>query len=82
MKSLSIEDIAVTHTPPGGWTEWPGPILTGCEAPLVDGAPDLRGLWRTIEVLVEGCRSPSTAHSVTYNASSRPATDWLSRPAG
>ena len=58
MKSCSVDDIAVAHTPPGGWTEWPGPILAGCEAPLVDGAPDLRGLWRTIEVLVDGLPQP------------------------
>jgi hypothetical protein len=62
MKSLSVDDIAVAHTPPGGWTEWPGPILTGCEDPLVDGAPDLRGLWRTIEILDDGL--PQADHRV------------------
>jgi hypothetical protein len=44
-------DIPVAHTPPGGYgTEMPSPILTGCEHPLVDGAPDLRGLWRIVRV--------------------------------
>jgi len=28
----------------------PSPILAGCTEPLAEGAPDLRGLWRTIEV--------------------------------
>jgi hypothetical protein len=58
MNSHSVDDIAVAHTPPGGWTEWPAPILAGCEAPLVDGAPDLRGLWRSIEVFVDGLPQP------------------------
>lgn len=25
---------------------WPPPVLTGCDEPLVDGAPDLRGVWQ------------------------------------
>ena len=32
----------------------PAPILAGCTDPLVPGAPDLRGWWRTVEVLVDG----------------------------
>jgi hypothetical protein len=28
----------------------PPPILAGCHEPLVDGAPDLRGRWRVVEV--------------------------------
>ena len=54
MSYRSIDDIAVAHTPPGGWTEWPEPILASCNSPLVDGAPDLRGTWRTIEVSIGG----------------------------
>jgi hypothetical protein len=48
-------DIPVAHTPPGGYgAELPPPILTGCEEPLVDGAPDLRGLWRVVGVDQDG----------------------------
>ena len=44
-------DIPKAFTPPGGWHgEMPPPILAGCTEPLVAGAPDLRGLWRSIDV--------------------------------
>src|SRR5204863_159313 len=47
----SVDDIPVAHTPPGGYGDaFPGPILAGCSDPLVDGAPDLRGLWQVTEV--------------------------------
>ncbi len=54
----SVGEIPVAHTPTGGWTTWPAPILTECDDPLVDGAPDLRGMWRTIEVIVDGRPQP------------------------
>jgi hypothetical protein len=45
----SIRDIPVAHTPPGGYGDtMPEPFLAGCEEPLVPGAPDLRGTWRTV----------------------------------
>ncbi|MGI9604102.1 MAG: hypothetical protein ACR2QE_19630 [Acidimicrobiales bacterium] len=50
----TIDSIPVTHTPPGGWTEWPAPVLSGCTEPLPPDAPDLRGLWQVIEVRVGG----------------------------
>lgn len=51
----TVDDIAVAHTPPGGYGEHaPPPILAGCTDPLTEGAPDLRGWWRTVEVLVDG----------------------------
>ena len=28
--SPTIDSIPVAKTPPGGWTEWPAPILVGC----------------------------------------------------
>lgn len=28
----------------------PAPVLGGCDEPLVAGAPDLRGLWRVVDV--------------------------------
>ena len=46
-----IDDIPVAHTPPGGWVgDFPPPVLAGCTEPIVDGAPDLRGVWRVINV--------------------------------
>ena len=48
-------DIPVAHTPAGGYGEqMPPPILTGCDEPLIDGVPDLRGMWRVVAVEVEG----------------------------
>ena len=53
---LRADDIPVAHTPPGGWRTFPPPVLAGCEEPLVAGAPDLRGLWKTVDVMVNGER--------------------------
>ena len=41
-------DIPVAKTPKEGWrgADWPPPVLAGCDEPLVDDAPDLRGVWR------------------------------------
>ncbi len=50
----TIDTVPVATTPPGGWTEWPAPILAGCTEPRPDHAPDLDGFWRTIEVTVDG----------------------------
>lgn len=45
----SIDDIPVAHTPEGGYgSEMPPPVLAGCDEPVVDGAPDLRGTWRVV----------------------------------
>ena len=47
--------IPVAHTPTGGYgAVMPPPVLAGCTAPLVDGAPDLRGMWQVVEVVAEG----------------------------
>jgi hypothetical protein len=43
---MRADEIAVAHTPPGGYAEMPPPILAGCTEPLVEGAPDMRGVWR------------------------------------
>lgn len=46
---LGADDIPVAHTPPGGFgATFPEPVLARCTEPLVPGAPDLRGLWRTL----------------------------------
>jgi hypothetical protein len=45
-----VDEIAVAHTPPGGYGDvMPPPILAGCTEPLVAGAPDLRGVWRVVD---------------------------------
>jgi hypothetical protein len=54
-------DIPKAFTPPGGWHgEMPPPVLAGCTEPLVTGAPDLRGLWRAVDV-VDGAGAPVAA---------------------
>ena len=56
---LRASDIPVAHTPPGGYGEvMPPPILAGCTEPLVPGAPDLRGLWQTEALEVDGAVAP------------------------
>lgn len=46
---MKADEIAVAHTPPGGYgATFPPLILAGCTEPLVDGAPDLRGIWKTL----------------------------------
>lgn len=48
---VMADDIAVAHTPPGGYgNTFPLPVLVSCTEPLVDGAPDLRGIWKAIRV--------------------------------
>jgi hypothetical protein len=49
---VSANDIPVAHTPPGGYgAAFPEPVLAACTEPLVEGAPDLRGLWRTVRAV-------------------------------
>jgi hypothetical protein len=49
----SADDIPVANTPPGGYGDaFPAPILAVCAEPLVANAPDLRGVWRVVEVTV------------------------------
>src|SRR5262249_32746913 len=56
-----LSDIPVAHTPPGGYgSVMPPPVLATCTEPLVEGAPDLRGLWRV--VAVETDTGPVTDH--------------------
>jgi hypothetical protein len=49
----SVDAIPIAHSPAGGYGDrFPSPILTGCTDALIDGAPDLRGLWQVVEVHV------------------------------
>jgi hypothetical protein len=53
--AVTADAVPVAHTPPGGYgTNVPDPVLGDCTEPLVEGAPDLRGLWRAVEVEVGG----------------------------
>lgn len=53
------DDIPVAHTPPGGYGDvMPAPVLTGCTEPLVEGAPDLRGMWQVVSVSRDGEDQP------------------------
>jgi hypothetical protein len=40
----------------------PPPVLAGCDEPLIEGAPDLRGMWVAVEAEVEG--EPVPTHPV------------------
>ncbi|MCU1351250.1 MAG: hypothetical protein JWM05_459 [Acidimicrobiales bacterium] len=58
---VTAADIAVAHTPPGGYgTTLPAPILARCTEPLVKGAPDMRGWWKVAQVEVGGKVAPRT----------------------
>jgi hypothetical protein len=63
--SLRADDIPVAHTPPGGWTEPPEPVLTACTEPLADAAPDLRGVWRAVSATRDGAPVPAGDRSLT-----------------
>ncbi|MFL5824394.1 MAG: hypothetical protein ACJ764_13235 [Solirubrobacteraceae bacterium] len=56
---MRCDEIPVAHTPPGGYgTVMPPPVLAGCDQPLAEAAPDLRGVWRAVSVEVEGKPAP------------------------
>jgi hypothetical protein len=44
--TVKATDIPVAFTPPGGYREFPPPILLECDEPIIPGAPDLRGVWQ------------------------------------
>jgi hypothetical protein len=47
----AVGEIAVAHTPPGGYgSTMPPPVLAGCREPIRAGAPDLRGTWRVVDL--------------------------------
>ncbi|MBY0279704.1 hypothetical protein K2Z84_30590 [Candidatus Binatia bacterium] len=56
---LTADAIPVAHTPPGGYGDaFPPPVLADCTEPLVDGAPDLRGMWKAVDVTIGGEPAP------------------------
>jgi hypothetical protein len=58
--AVTADDIPVAHTPPGGYGKtFPPPVLAACTEPLVEGAPDLRGIWRTLRAERQGKPVPT-----------------------
>ena len=52
---MKADHIPVAHTPPGGYgAQFPPLILGECTEPLVEGAPDLRGVWKAISATRDG----------------------------
>ncbi len=57
----------MAHTPPGGYgAQMPEPVLAECDEPLVDGAPDLRGLWRAVAVEIDSQPAPPDHPSLRH----------------
>ena len=70
----AIDDIPVASTPPGGYGEhdrgryertMPPPILADAPEELVPGAPDLRGIWKVIDIRSNG--EPRAADSPLWH---------------
>jgi hypothetical protein len=58
--AVMADDIPVAHTPPGGYGKtFPPPVLATCTEPLVAGAPDLRGIWKTLRAERDGKPIPA-----------------------
>ena len=47
-------DLPVVRTPPGRWKEWPPLVLAGCDEPLAEDVPDLRGVWQVYKGPLKG----------------------------
>ena len=63
----TADDFPVAHTPPGGYGQsFPPPVLAGCTEPLVAGAPDLRGVWKTLRAERDGQPVPEDTFIWTY----------------
>lgn len=45
---LMSTDIPKANTPGCAYTHFPMPVLADCTEPLVDGAQDIRGLWKAV----------------------------------
>ena len=61
------DDIPVAHTPPGGYGKtFPKPVLAACTEPLVGGAPDLRGIWKTLLATRDGKPVPKGQRIYNY----------------
>jgi hypothetical protein len=64
---MKADDIPVAHTPPGGYgATFPPLILGGCNEPLAEGAPDLRGIWRAVSATRGGEPVPEGDRLLSY----------------
>ena len=64
---MHSSEIPVAHTPPGGYgTTFPPLILGACTEPLVAGAPDLRGVWKTVSATRGGIPVPADDRLMSY----------------
>jgi len=66
--ALYGDGIPVAHTPPGGYGRtFPKPVLARCRVPLVQGAPDLRGIWKVESITTRsGVPVPRTSRIWSY----------------
>ena len=56
---MLASEIPVANTPPGGYgDDFPPPVLSGCTEPVIEGAPDQRGMWQVTDVEVNGAPDP------------------------
>ncbi len=56
---MKADAIPVAGTPPGGYGDtFPEPVLARCTEPIVAGAPDMRGMWKVVEVQFDGAPVP------------------------
>jgi hypothetical protein len=56
---VKADEIPVARTPPGGYGDtFPAPVLARCTEPIVAVAPDMRGMWKVVEVQVDGAPIP------------------------
>ena len=64
---VNANEIPVAHTPSGGYgAHFPPLILGNCTEPLVDGAPDLRGIWKTLSATRGGEPVPADDRLMSY----------------
>ncbi|OYU71005.1 MAG: hypothetical protein CFE28_13995 [Alphaproteobacteria bacterium PA2] len=66
-RMVRADDIPVAHTPPGGYGKtFPAPVLATCTEPLAPGAPDLRGIWKTLRAERNGVTAPEGDRIYSY----------------
>jgi hypothetical protein len=64
---VTADDIPIARTPPGGYgASFPPPVLASCTEPLVAGAPDLRGVGKTLRAERDGEPVPAGAYIYSY----------------
>ena len=54
---ITADDIPIAKTPPEYWKVMPPPVLAGCNEPIVEGAPDMRGFWKVVEATTANGKS-------------------------